>query len=249
MIRNLCFVVACGILLALCAGALLAADKFEYKFADGQTLKYRQTSLSDLSFSLPDGGQQTTKMQSTSSVQFKGQGKEGDAYKVESEVVRSKMVLNGKEEAAPKSVERKRSLTVLPSGKMSGGSGDQAFAIVFPDRPLAKGDSFATERPASDSKGLPLKTTYTLTEIGVTVPGYSAPVAVFEAKVEVAGAATGKRVTLKEGSGKVVFDHAAGIVVQSKLAFAIDEESTLEGGKAPVKSSFAMKHEWLLMPK
>jgi hypothetical protein len=256
--------VVCLWLLAFAAGSAPAGAggaeslTFQYRFPEGKSLRYRTHFVSDGTLSLPAGGPRKLSLSAASTVSFAGRGKAdgGEAWRVDVETLRTKTLIDGREPPVPRPApaSTRRTLTVRPDGSATdaGGSTAQALAIVFPDRPLARGDTFTmtTKRPASDAGdgAPPLAITYTLAQTGASVAGYPSPVAVFEATVALAPAHAGgapagnRRVALKDGTGAAWFDGVAGILVRSKLSYAIDEESRPSGSRVPLKKTYSVRH-------
>lgn len=200
-----------------------AAGPFTYKFTPGTSLKYRTVLISEGSFALPDGRLSTMKLEAVSTVQLTPKAATPQGFELASETLRTRTLMDDREVPAPPGLETKRTLKVAPNGAVDGGP-DRTFAVVFPSTPLARGDSFTEER-TTGPEGLPLKTTWTLTEAQATLSGYPAPVAVLEARCALSAVPKDRKVTLKDAGGKLWFDAAAGVLVRTQLAYTFLEES------------------------
>lgn len=215
--------------LVLLSAALVGAAApapYQYRFTAGKALPYRTILRSE--FQVPDGSSKTMKLEAQSMVVFTPLEKTADGWKLGTETTRAKSSLDGREERAPKPSDTKRTVVVRPDGGIAGGD-SETFAIVFPARPLARGDSFASERKGTGEAGLPLKTTYTLVDTAAQVRGYPGTVSLFEAKSELAGKTPGRKLTLKSGGGRIWFDAQAGQLVKSQLSYQFSEEVALPG--------------------
>lgn len=210
--------------LAVLAGATAPAP-YQYRFTAGKALSYRTILRSEGSMQLPDGSARPMKLEAQSTVVFTPQEKTPEGWKVRTETTRARTTLDGRNAPPQQPGDTKSTVVVRADGAIAGGE-EQTFAIVFPERPLARGDSFASERK-SGAAGLPVKTTYTLVDTAAQVRGYPAPVSLFEAKSELAGKAPGRK--LRSGGGKIWFDPAAGLLVKSQLSYEFTEEMALEG--------------------
>lgn len=219
-----------ALVLVLAASGGQAAERFTYKFTQGKPLKYRTILLSEGSFTLPDGSPKSMKLEALSVVQFTPQAATPQGWAVATETLRTKTLMEDKEVTPPRPAQAKRTIVVRPDGSIHGGE-EQTFAIIFPERPLARGESFSAERkPAAGGPGLPLKTTYTVADTQATVTGYPGPVTLIEAKDELASRPQGRKLTLKSGGGKIWFDARAGVLVKTQLSYAFSEEKSLPGG-------------------
>jgi hypothetical protein len=181
------------------ATGLVAAEPYAFSFSDGQELKYRRALWSDGQMAMPDGSSQPMKMQAVSQVVLKRVGKTADGFSIESQTVRAKATMNGKETPMPKETGGKRTFVLKPSGQIVGESVGLDFGVVFPEKRLAKGDSFTVERSGETVKGPATRTIFTLTDTDGKVGGYSGTVTVFDAKIELLPSAKAKKIILKSG--------------------------------------------------
>lgn len=218
--------------LVLVAAALVGAAApapYQYRFTAGKALPYRTILRSEGTMTLPDGSAKPMKLEAQSVVVFTPQEQTAEGWKLRTETTRARTTLDGHNAAPPqKPADTKTTVIVRPDGGIVGGD-EQTFAIVFPAKALARGDSFTSDRKGSGEAGLPLKTTYTLVDTAAPVRGYPAPVSLFEAKSELSGKTPGRKLTLKSGGGKIWFDPAAGLLVKSQLSYQFAEEMVLEG--------------------
>lgn len=227
---------------ALVASSGQAAERFTYKFTAGKPLKYRTVLLSEGSFSLPDGSPKTMKLEAVSLVQLTPQASTPEGWKLATETLRTKTLMEGRQVPAPPARDSRRVIVVHPDGSIHGGE-EQTFAVIFPGRPLARGESFTAERkPAAGGPGLPLLTTYTVADTRASVPGYPAPVALIEAKDELAGPLPGRKLTLRAGGGKLWFDAAAGVLVKVQLGYAFSEEKSFPGGSGSSTNTTTIRY-------
>jgi hypothetical protein len=246
-------IVALGsvILILGTAGAGWAAEKYAYKWTPGAGLKYRTLLRSDGTMAMPEGPAQPVKMQATSVLSMTARQQVGDGWKVESSTERGQSSMNGMPIPVPADVKpQKTTITVKADGSVVDASGatDRGMAIVFPDRALDRGDSFAMSSAGDGTPdALPLKTTFTLAETADTLPGHSGKLARFDAKVELARQPATRQVTLKDGKGQVWFDPAAGVLVKSKIGFSLVETTKPKDG-APLTRNLSVVNEMELIP-
>ena len=224
---------AAAALVALCLAATggRAAEPFTYKFTPGKVLNYRTVLLSEGSFTLPDGSPRTMKLEALSTLRLTPAASGPKGCELASETLRTRTLMDGRDVPAPTGLEKRRTLTVAPNGAIEGGA-DQTFAVVFPDRPLARGDTFVEERAAT-AAGLPLKTTFTVVDTQLALAGYPTPVVELDAKATLPAPPKDRKVTLRSGGGKVFFDPVAGVLVKSQLAYSFTEEVAMPGAPAP----------------
>lgn len=222
--------------IVLCALALTAArgqaEPFTYKFAPRSPLKYRTILISEGSFSLPDGAPKSMKLEAVATVVLTPKGATPEGFEIASETLRTKTMMDGADVPAPAKLETKRTFKVRPNGVIVGGE-EQTFAVVFPEKTLARGETFTEERKTpAGGPSLPLKTTYTVADTAAKVDGYPHPVTLLEASSELAAAPAGRKVTLKEAGGKLWFDPAAGVLVKTALVYSFTEETPMPDGSS-----------------
>jgi hypothetical protein len=232
-------------LVTLWAGQAVAGDRFAYRFPIGEERHYRQMMVGKTQVLLPDGSVQTSEFVSkTKMVQAGALAPAADGtLKVSTRIVASDLRVDGQPLPAPPVSPLPRVVTIKPTGEAADASGaDKGYRlpVVFPERELARGESFdqpGTAEPVAS--GLSLRTTYTLADPAATLVGFPRPVAMFTVRVGLAdgaGGDPGRKLTMKKSEGRVWFDNVAGTLLKSSISYAYEEDVSGAGGRGGRKS-------------
>lgn len=228
----------------LAAGSTLAAESLAYKFAEGSTLRYRSTFSSSGTMSLPDGGQHSMKFQATSVTSYTCKQRTDAGSTLQVQTVSAQVFMDGKKSPQDTPSPAARELVVAPNGSLQGESAGKSFLVELPAKALEKGEEFSVQQVPPDGGEGALRTTYTLAQVGASVPGYASPVHVFEARVELAKGTGGLPATISNGRGTLWFDPVAGLLVKSSLGYTLQQETRFEGASTAGRRTDEIQYEF-----
>ena len=198
--------------------------QLRYQYRPGEVLNYRLTMESNATFRMPDG--QVEKLNMTNYLELSQElierTPDGNA-KVAVTINRVVQRVNGENRRVPVPEGQVNLLTLMPNGRVvelqssAPAAASQNLQMVFPSKPLRKGDSW--EQTESLTNPLPLETTteYEVADLSARFPGYQGETVYIQSKMSLENSETPtKEVVQSETKGNLWFDAKNGRIVRSK---------------------------------
>lgn len=198
--------------------------RLRYDFQSGQILRYRLNMSSNATFRMPDG--QVEKLNMTNYLELSQEliekTDEGN-FRVAVTIDKVIQTVNGKNNRVPVPEGQVNIIEMMPNGQVvniqssAPATSSQSLQMVFPSKPLRKGDSWDQTQTLTHPLPLETKTEYEVSDLHGSFPGYQGETVFIRSQMALENSETPtKEVVSSRTNGNLWFDAKNGRIVRSK---------------------------------